>query len=89
VLGTSLAVAPFNGLVAKPRGGVPRVYINRTKPGAMGWVGWMLGLGRSVNFKDSTDLILLGDCDDQAEKICAKVGWSEALAAVPVQTMEP
>ena len=36
IFGTSLSVAPFNSMVQKPRSGVPRVYINKSKPGSAG-----------------------------------------------------
>ena len=36
IFGTSLSVAPFNSMVQKPRRGVPRVYLNKTKPGSAG-----------------------------------------------------
>ena len=90
VLGTSLVVAPFNSLVAKPRSGVPRVYINKTRPGTAGGIlGWIMGMGRNINFSDDADLILLGDCDERSEEICRKAGWAEELKNVEVQIMEP
>ena len=51
--------------VTKPARGVPRVFVNRTRPGSTGFVGWVMGLGRSVKFDEPDDLILLGDCDQQ------------------------
>lgn len=89
VFGTSLAVAPFNSLVSKPPRGVPRVYINKTKPGATGFVGWIMGMGRSISFNESNDLILLGDCDQTVEDLCRESGWSEELKNIQVQVMEP
>ena len=90
VLGTSLAVAPFNGLVAKPSRNSPRVFINRTKPGSVGVVGWVMGLGRnSVNFDGERDLVLLGDCDKTVREICQEAGWEQDLDAVQVRILEP
>ena len=90
VMGTSLAVAPFNSLVAKPARGVPRIYVNRTKPGAAaGFVGWVLGMGRNISFKDNTDLVILGDCDDEVEKICRKTGWADDLKNISIEVLEP
>lgn len=90
VFGTSLAVAPFNSLVSKPPRGVPRVYINRTKPGAAGGlVGWVLGMGRSIGFNEANDLVILGDCDDTVNKICNKTGWTKDLEEIEVEIMEP
>ena len=51
--------------VTKPARGVPRVFVNLTRPGSTGFVGWVMGLGRSVKFDEPDDLILLGDCDQQ------------------------
>ena len=51
VFGTSLVVSPFNTLVGKPRSSVPRVYINLSKPGATGLVGWILRMGANVDFR--------------------------------------
>ena len=39
---SSLVVAPFNSLVTKPGRGVPRVYVNLSKPGSAGVLGWLL-----------------------------------------------
>ena len=36
IFGTSLSVAPFNSMVQKPQRGVPRVYLNKSKPGSTG-----------------------------------------------------
>ena len=49
IFGTFLAVAPFNGLVvvAKPQHGTLRVFISKTKPGSVGFAGWIMGLGRN------------------------------------------
>ncbi len=83
-------MAPFNSLVGHPRSGVPRVYVNRTRPGSVaGILGWILNLGRNVNFSESTDLLALGDCDQKTKEICQLAGWSEELGAVEVQIMEP
>ena len=51
VFGTSLVVSPFNTLVGRPGTSVPRVYINLSKPGATGLVGWLLRMGANVDFR--------------------------------------
>jgi len=51
VFGTSLVVSPFNSLVTKPGSGVPRVYINLSKPGSTGMMGWLLRMGGNVDFR--------------------------------------
>ncbi len=90
VLGTSLAVAPFNGLVAKPPKSSVRVFINRTKPGSVGVVGWFMGLGRnSVSFDGEKDLILLDDCDKTVREICQAANWESELDQLQVKILEP
>jgi len=90
VFGTSLAVAPFNSLVAKPSKNVPRVYVNKSKPGsAGGFLPWLMGLGGDVSFKRKSDLILQEDCDQTVRRICQLAGWEQELDAVPYEIMEP
>ena len=75
--------------MTKPPRSVPRVFVNRTRPGSTGFVGWVLGLGRSVKFDEPDDLILLGDCDEQVREICDKAGWRRELDSLQVEVMEP
>jgi len=89
VFGTSLAVSPFNTLVAKPGRNIPRVYVNKTKPGASGsLLGWMLSLGVNVDFSRESDVVLLGDCDTSVENICQQVGWTTELEGIPVRSLQ-
>jgi len=89
VLGTSLAVSPFNTLVAKTKPGVPRVYINKTAPGkASGVVGWLLSLSADIDFSRNEDLFLQGYCDDIVTEICDSAGWGEELVNIPIESME-
>ena len=91
VFGTSLAVAPFNGLIAKPASTSVRVFINRMKPGSdPGLVGWVMGMGRkSVNFDGPNDLVILNDCDKTVRDICREVEWEEELDSIEVRILEP
>ena len=41
VLGTSLTVQPFANLVGQVGKGVPRLFVNRTKPGKAGFLGML------------------------------------------------
>ena len=89
VFGTSLAVSPFNTLVGKPGSGVPRVYINKTRPGAAGgFVPWVLGLGANISFSRQTDLIVQNDCDDTVRLLCKELGWKEELDNLEVKILE-
>ena len=89
VLGTSLAVSPFNTLVAKTKPGVPRIYINKTKPGKVeGVFGWLLSLSTDVSFSRENDLYLQGYCDDIVLQICKDSNWSDDLSQIQVQSLE-
>lgn len=88
VIGTSLAVSPFNSLVGETAGSVPRVYVNKTKPGSNGMIGWMLGMVANVDFSRESDLIMLEDCDSCVTRICRSVGWEEDLNRIEIQTLE-
>jgi len=89
-MGTSLAVAPFNSLVGRPKRQVPRVYINKSKPGsAGGFVPWLMGLGGDISFKKSTDLVVQDDCDQTVRKICQLAGWEQELDQLPYEIMTP
>ena len=90
ITGTSLAVSPFNGLIAKPKSGTTRVFINKTKPGSVGFTGWIMGMGRSsVSLNGLNDLVQLDDCDKTVEQICTIAGWGEELRDMPIQILEP
>eukprot|EP00092_Neocalanus_flemingeri_P074096 GFUD01091564.1.p1 GENE.GFUD01091564.1~~GFUD01091564.1.p1 ORF type:complete len:302 (-),score=92.77 GFUD01091564.1:160-1065(-) len=89
VFGTSLVVSPFNTLVGKPGSAVPRVYINMTKPGSSGsMLGWFLNLAANVDFTRSSDMVMLGDCDQTVQGICNKLDWKEQLDKVEVNNLE-
>ncbi len=70
VMGSSLVVQPFASLVERTRGGVPRVLINREAVGR-----WR----RGVSEEPDRDYMLLGDCDEMIEALCAELGWGEDL----------
>jgi len=90
IFGTSLSVAPFNSMVQKPKSGVPRVYLNKSKPGSAGFLGWIMGLSTSIKFAGKNDLIIQDDCDKSVRKICQiNHGWNEELDAIEVQVLEP
>ena len=69
---------------------VPRVYINKSKPGAAGgFLPWLMGLGGDISFNRKTDLILQDDCDDTVRRICSLAGWEQELDAIQYEIMEP
>jgi len=89
IFGTSLSVAPFNSMVQKPRSGVPRLYINKSKPGSAGFLGWIMGLSASIKFSGKQDLIVQDDCDKTIRNICQiNSGWSDELDNITVEILE-
>ena len=75
VLGTSLAVMPFASLVGRVRDTVPRVLINREPVGP---------------FEEPTprDVLLLGDCDDQVQRLADMLGWSADFERIKMSGRE-
>jgi len=84
IMGTSLHVAPFNGLIHKVRPSVPRLLINNDEVGGPPKALADVGLGQI----DSTDLDFRpgfnyrdafhqGSCDDAVKELAAKLGWSD------------
>ena len=67
VLGTSLAVHPFAGLVHETRDNVPRFLVNRERVG---------------DFVGPVDGFFAGDCDDAVRQLCEMLGWEADLEAV-------
>jgi len=88
VFGTSLVVSPFNTLVTKPGSAVPRVYINLSKPGSTGMMGWLLRMGGNVDFSRESDLVMLGDCDKSVEHLSDDIGWRQDLDQIQVTSLE-
>ncbi len=72
VMGSSLVVQPFASLVERTQGGVPRVLINREP----------VGRWRLADSDPDRDYMLLGDCDDMIEALCAELGWEEDLRSL-------
>lgn len=72
IMGTSLYVSPFNGLVELVRNTTPRVLINNEA------VGDNVGLAYAE--KDNyRDVFLHGTCDEQITTLCEELGWGEEL----------
>nr|ACO14640.1 NAD-dependent deacetylase sirtuin-2 [Caligus clemensi] len=90
VIGTSLAVAPFNGLVNQVKSGTPRVYLSKTKPGnSDSLLGKVMGLTSVIAFDKPNDLVLLEDCDALVRTICDRIpGWRQELKNIKVDVME-
>ena len=82
MLGTSLAVQPFAGLVGKVGPCTPRLLINRERVGERGTAGGR-GLGRPFDFEraqpHSNDVLYLGDCDAAVRELATALGWQADL----------
>ena len=82
VLGTSLAVHPFAGLVGEVDEGTPRLLVNREK------VGEWFSLPNGFRFdhddggSSSSDGFYQGDTDTAVRELCELLGWTGELQAV-------
>ncbi len=65
------------------------LYNCRTKPGQVGFVGWLMGLSKAIRFEGAHDLVVRADCDDTVEDICDKAGWRHDLDSVHIDILEP
>lgn len=84
VMGTSLTVFPFAGLIGKVGVHTPRVLINRDPVGAatpMMLMRGHLGFDFGGN-KNTRDVPLLGDCQDTVRALIQKLGWEEDFNAL-------
>lgn len=86
VMGTSLQVMPFAGLIGKVPALCPRLLINRDlvghldQPDPPAWFGNVgFRFSRDDNYRD---VFLPAACDDGVIEICAKLGWSHELHAL-------
>ncbi|PRW20829.1 NAD-dependent deacetylase sirtuin-2 [Chlorella sorokiniana] len=85
VMGTSLVVNPFAGLIDYVGQHVPRVLINREKAGELTSVKRSLGYTRGFDWDPATnyrDALYLGDCDAGVRQLCQLLGWEEDLDAL-------
>ena len=82
VMGTSLKVMPFAGLIGRVPPLCPRVLINRELVGQldpeepMGIGDCGLRVGLEDNYRD---VFVQGDCDDGVRRICDALGWTAEL----------
>ncbi|MCP3660243.1 MAG: hypothetical protein GY830_08035 [Bacteroidetes bacterium] len=70
VIGTSLAVSPFNSLVKNVRSDIPRILINLEKVGDL------------KNNPRKNDIFLQGDCDKSIAKLIKSLGWDNDLKSL-------
>ncbi|KAI9325283.1 DHS-like NAD/FAD-binding domain-containing protein [Zopfochytrium polystomum] len=77
VVGTSLQVHPFAGLVARVARNVPRLLINREVVGTRE-TGFRPMAG-AFEFGGGRDALFLGDCDDGCRRLAALLGLEEKV----------
>ena len=92
VIGTSLVVHPFAGLIERPHERVPRLLINLEKVGEahnsrITRLYSLAGLGRGTgfNFQPETnyrDALYLGKCDEGVVALADALGWKDDLNAL-------
>ncbi|ORX66959.1 NAD-dependent deacetylase sirtuin-2 [Linderina pennispora] len=82
VMGTSLAVHPFAGLVNLVSKSVPRLLINRERVGESKARG--VGLDFDGRFASAVhrDALMLGDCDAACVLLADRLGWKPELLAL-------
>lgn len=85
VLGTSLAVGPFNQLVAMAPPTCPRVLVNREPAGLSPRSQFDVDCSRvpggfCFTSREPRDVFLQGDCDVMVRQFCNRLGWAEALS---------
>ena len=68
---------PFANLVTETKTEVPRLYLNLSKPGDSGMLGWVMGMGRNVDLTRPTDIQIRQKCDETTKQIVGLMGWSE------------
>uniref|UniRef100_A0A915CC93 Deacetylase sirtuin-type domain-containing protein n=2 Tax=Parascaris univalens TaxID=6257 RepID=A0A915CC93_PARUN len=84
IMGTSLVVQPFAGMVNEVAGDVPRLLINLTEAGRSGLYEKALGLqGLCYGDKDNhRDVFWQGTCDEGALLLAELLGWKDELVAM-------
>jgi NAD-dependent deacetylase sirtuin 2 len=92
VIGTSLVVHPFAGLIERPKEDVPRLLMNlercgETPDSQVSRLYRLAGLGRGTGFdfnEDTNyrDALYLGRCDDGVAELCSMLGWEDDLSAL-------
>ena len=84
VMGTSLTVYPFAGLISKVNLNTPRILINRDPVGAATPMMLMRGhlgfdFGGNMNKRD---VPLLGDCQATVDSLVSALGWEDDFKAL-------
>jgi NAD-dependent deacetylase sirtuin 2 len=92
IVGTSLSVQPFAGLIDAVTPEVPRVLINREKCGTSSRLHNLMGIksGLEFNLKDNyRDVFLQGDCDSVCRELVDKLGWTDEFELLLQSIRDP
>lgn len=87
VLGTSLVVYPFAGMVNQVSLLTPRLLINKTRSGPFQYIGTGKDESDTSNYRDVAHL---SPCDDGVQELCKHLGWLpelDALSAAPASPL--
>ncbi|RWS04046.1 NAD-dependent deacetylase sirtuin-2-like protein [Dinothrombium tinctorium] len=85
IIGTSLTVQPFAGLIDACPSKTPRLLINKTKCGTNSGFAMLLGMSSGLEFdsKDNyRDVFWQGNSDDGCFELAKSLGWSEKLQSL-------
>ncbi|XP_064484920.1 NAD-dependent protein deacetylase sirtuin-2-like [Ornithodoros turicata] len=88
IIGTSLQVQPFAGLVDRVHNSIPRLLINLEKCGQGNLMSKIFGFSCGLDFDSEAnyrDVALLGTCDDGCRQIAQLLGWKEELEKLVAQ----
>ena len=91
IIGTSLTVQPFAGLVENVPKSTPRLLINKTAAEQQSRMARLLGLNEGLDFyseKNYRDVLWLGLCDDLCKEFAKKLGWEGELESLIKQGNE-
>lgn len=82
IIGTSLTVQPFAGLIESVSRETPRLLINKTKCGQASQIARLLGLGSGLEFDKEhnyRDVLILDECDNGCKSLAQALGWAQPL----------
>lgn len=91
IIGTSLTVQPFAGLIDNVKPMTPRLLVNKTKCGQSSQIARLLGLGSGLNFDSENnyrDVLLLEDCDKGCQRLTDALEWTQELEKLIAQKRE-
>lgn len=82
IVGTSLTVQPFAGLIDDVKPSTPRLLINKEKCGQCSQLTRMMGFTGGMDFDSESnkrDVAWLGLCDDGCKELANALGWGDEL----------